>query len=37
MMAVADDRARHILGIVPQDEKLIILVDMKSLSEISTP
>lgn len=35
MMAVADDRARHILGIVPQDEKLIILVDMKSLSEIS--
>lgn len=35
MMAVADDRARHILGIVPQDEKLIILVDMKSLSDIS--
>ncbi|MFW6379069.1 MAG: chemotaxis protein CheW [Guyparkeria sp.] len=37
MMAVADDRARHILGIVPQDEKLIILVDMKSLSDISAP
>lgn len=37
MMAVADDRARHILGIVPQDEKLIILVDMKSLSDLSTP
>ncbi|MFW6021161.1 MAG: chemotaxis protein CheW [Guyparkeria sp.] len=36
MMAVADDRARHILGIVPQDEKLIILVDMKSLSDISS-
>ncbi len=35
MMAVADDRARHILGIVPQDEKLIILVDMKSLSDIA--
>ncbi|MFO7808875.1 chemotaxis protein CheW [Guyparkeria sp.] len=35
MMAVSDDRARHILGIVPQDEKLIILVDMKSLSDIS--
>lgn len=35
MMAVADDRARHILGIVPQDQKLIILVDMKSLSDIT--
>jgi len=35
MMAVADDRAHHILGIVPQDEKLIILVDMKSLSDIA--
>ncbi|MDG4867311.1 chemotaxis protein CheW [Guyparkeria sp. 1SP6A2] len=35
MMSVNDDRARHILGIVPQDEKLIILVDMKSLSDIT--
>ncbi|HER35727.1 MAG: chemotaxis protein CheW [Halothiobacillaceae bacterium] len=37
MMSVSDDRARHILGIVPQDEKLIILVDMKSLSELANP
>lgn len=35
MMSVNDERARHILGIVPQDEKLIILVDMKSLSDIT--
>lgn len=36
-MSVSDERARHILGIVPQDEKLIILVDMKSLSELANP
>ncbi|HHQ68734.1 MAG TPA: chemotaxis protein CheW [Halothiobacillaceae bacterium] len=35
MTTVNEDRARHILGIVPQDEKLIILVDMKSLSELA--
>ena len=35
--SMSDERARHILGIVPQDEKLIILVDMKSLSDLATP
>lgn len=35
MTTVNEDRARHILGIVPQDDKLIILVDMKSLSELA--